>query len=102
MPGSGPRSPHENGDHIRVLSFAGVRVEVTVSRRGPAQRLTGRLLPAGGARVEIRHADHVLTVAADAHGRFTAADVPADSVSLRCHLDAPGHPRALVTPWLPI
>jgi hypothetical protein len=102
MPRSEPRPAQANGDRTRVLGFAGVRVEVTVSRRGPAQRLTGRLLPAAGARIEIRHADHVLTVAADAHGRFTAAELPADSVSLRCHLDAPGRPRALVTPWLPI
>jgi len=88
----------------RVLSFAGerVRVEVEISGSGPARTLMGQLVPAVSARIEIRHADHVMTVAADPRGRFSAADVPAGSVSLRCHLDAPGHPRALATPWLPI
>jgi hypothetical protein len=88
----------------RVLTFGGarVRVELEVSGSGPARMLTGQLFPAVSARIEIRHADHVTTVAADARGRFTAAQVPAGSVSLRCHLDAPGQPRALATPWLPI
>jgi hypothetical protein len=89
---------------IRVLSFAGVRVrvELEVSGDGQARSVTGQLAPAGPARIEIRHVDHVTTVAADARGRFTAADVPAGSFSLRCHIDTPGHPRALATPWLPV
>jgi hypothetical protein len=88
----------------RLLSFAGarVRVEVEVSGSGPARTLIGQLLPAASARIEIRHRGGVTTVAADPRGRFTAAGVPAGSVSLRCHVDAPGHPRALATPWLPI
>jgi hypothetical protein len=92
------------GEGIRLLSFAGaqVRVDLEISGSGAARVLTGQLDPAGGARIEIRHTDHVTTVAADPRGRFIAADVPAGSVSLRCHLDAPGHPRTLVTPWLPI
>jgi hypothetical protein len=89
---------------IRVLTFAGarVRIEIEVSGSGSARSLTGQLFPAVSARIEIRHPDHVTTVAADSRGRFTAAQVPAGSVSLRCHLDAPGHPRAVATPWLPI
>lgn len=89
---------------LRVLSFAGGRlcVELEVSGSGPARVVTGRLVPARSARIEICHVDHVTTVAADRRGRFTAADVPAGSMSLRCHLDAPGHPRVLATPWLPI
>ena len=86
---------------VRAESGARVRT-IAVSGSGPARMLTGQLFPAVSARIEIRHADHVTTVAADARGRFTAAQVPAGSVSLRCHLDAPGHPRALATPWLPI
>ena len=88
----------------RVLSFAGeqVRVEVEVSGSGPGRTLIGQLVPAASARIEIRHAGGVTTVAADPRGRFSAADVPAGSVSLRCRLDASGHPRALATPWLPI
>ena len=88
----------------RVLSFAGerVRVEVEVSGSGRERTLVGQLVPAVSAQVEIRHADRVVTVTADKRGRFSAADVPAGSISLRCRLDAPGHPRALATPWLPI
>ena len=88
----------------RVLSFAGerVRVEVEVSGSGRDRTLVGQLVPAVSAQVEIRHADRVVTVTADQRGRFSAADVPAGSISLRCRLDAPGHPRALATPWLPI
>lgn len=88
----------------RVLSFAGerVRVEVEVSGSGRDRTLVGQLVPAVSAQVEIRHADRVVTVTADKRGRFSAADVPAGSISLRCRLDAPGHPRALATPWLPI
>jgi hypothetical protein len=88
----------------RVLSFAGerVRVEVEIAGSGAVRTLIGQLVPAGSARIEIRHADRVVTVAADRRGRFSAADLPAGSISLRCQLDAPGHPRALATPWLPI
>ena len=91
-------------DRSRVLSFGGerLRVEVEVSGSGPDRTLTGQLEPAGPARVEIRHPDHVTTVAADARGRFIALRIPPGSVSLRCLLDAPGHPRALATPWLPL
>jgi hypothetical protein len=88
----------------RVLSFAGERVsvEVEVSGSGPARTLIGQLAPARPGRIEIRHADGVTTVTADERGRFSAADVPAGNVSLRCMLDAAGESRALTTPWLPI
>jgi hypothetical protein len=91
-------------DRSRVLSFGGenVRVEVEVSGSGPDRTLTGQLDPAAAAKIEIRHADHVTTVAADALGRFIAFAIPPGSVSLRCILDAPGRPRALATPWLPL
>jgi hypothetical protein len=85
----------------RVLSFAGERVsvEVEVAGSGASRTLIGQLVPAVAARIEIRHAERVTTVATDDRGRFSAADVPAGSVSLRCLLDAQ---PALVTPWLPI
>ena len=91
-------------DKSRVLSFGGehVRVEVEVSGSGSDRTLTGQLEPAAAARIEIRHTDHTTTVAADARGRFIAFAIPPGSVSLRCLLDAPGHPRALATPWLPL
>jgi hypothetical protein len=87
----------------RVLSFAGERVsvELEVSGSGPLRTLIGQLVPAAPARIEIRHADRVTTVAADERGRFSAADVPAGNISLRCLVDEPGR-RALATPWLPI
>jgi hypothetical protein len=88
----------------RVLNFGGERVklEVEVSGSGQERTLTGQVDPAGSARIEIRHTDHVTTVAADDRGRFIASSIPPGSVSLRCLLDAPGHPRALATPWLPL
>ena len=91
-------------DRARVLSFGGerVRVEVEVSGTGSDRTLTGQLDPAAAAKIEIRHTDHVTTVAADARGRFIAFAIPPGSVSLRCILDAPGRPRALATPWLPL
>ena len=87
-----------------LVGFAGeeVRVELELTRRGPARTLRGRLLPGGRARVEIRHLDHITTVAADALGRFAIPDMPPGAISLRCLLDLPGRPRALATPWLPI
>jgi hypothetical protein len=84
---------------LRFVSEHG-RVEVEIRGSGPSRTLIGRLVPAVSARIEIRHADHITTVAADSRGRFGAVDVPAGAVSLRCHLDAPGHPRAHPTPWL--
>jgi hypothetical protein len=89
---------------VRVLRIAAarLRIELEVSGSGPARLITGRLVPARSARIEIRHVDHITTVAADPRGRFTAADVPAGSMSLRCHIDAPDQPRVLATPWLPI
>jgi hypothetical protein len=87
----------------RVLSFGGERVsvEVEVSGSGHSRTLIGQLMPAAPARVEIRHAERITTVTADERGRFSAADVPAGNVSLRCLVDQPGH-RPLATPWLPI
>jgi hypothetical protein len=89
-------------DRTRVLNFAGehVRLEVEVSGEGGDRTLTGQLEPVGPARIEIRHADRVDTVAVDDQGRFIARGVPTGNVSLRCLLDAPA--RALVTPWLPL
>ena len=93
-----PRSAHQ------LLGFTGedVRLEVELSSNGPARILRGRLVPGGNARIEIRHVDHMTTVAADARGQFVIADLPPGAVSLRCHLDMPGRPRELATPWLPI
>jgi hypothetical protein len=88
----------------QLLGFAGedVRVEVELSGNGSARILRGRLLPGGNARIEIRHVDHTTTVAADERGHFAIPDLPPGAVSLRCHLDVPGRPRVLATPWLPI
>lgn len=86
----------------RLLWFAGelVGIRLEISGDGASRTLVGRLVPALSARVEIRHRDHVTTVATDPRGHFRAVDVPAGSVDLRCHIDMPAQPRALVTPWL--
>jgi hypothetical protein len=86
----------------RRVCFAGehVRIEIEFSGDGASRTLAGRLFPPVSARIEIRHVDHVTTVAADSRGRFRVADVPAGRVSVRCHLDAPARQRVVATPWL--
>jgi hypothetical protein len=86
----------------RRVCFAGehVRIEIEFSGDDASRTLVGRLFPPVSARIEIRHVDHVTTVAADSRGRFQVVDVPAGRVSLRCHLDAPARQRAVATPWL--
>jgi hypothetical protein len=77
-----------------------VWIEIEVSGDDSSRTLVGRLCPPVGARIEIRHVDHVTTVAADSRGRFHVPDVPAGRVSLRCHLDAPTCQRSIPTQWL--
>jgi hypothetical protein len=70
----------------RSLTFeaAGVTVEVEAITAGSRRRLVGQLQPPQPGRVEVRHRDGSLTVAADEAGRFSADGVPSGPVSLRC------------------
>jgi hypothetical protein len=91
-------------DRGRVLSFEGehLALEMEVSGTGSERALAGQVTPAGPGRVEVRHRDGVQTVEVDERGRFSAAEVPAGTVSLRFHAGAAGQSRSLTTPWLPI
>lgn len=71
---------------VRLLTFesAALTVEVEAVAEGARRRLVGQLVPPQPGRLEIRHAEGTLTVEADDLGRFTADDLPAGPVSLRC------------------
>jgi len=86
----------------RLLTFEGpdVEVEVEVVESGTTRRLTGQLVPAGGARVRIRWANGSVEADADEFGRFAAVGVPAASV--RIEVDRPAEARPIVTSWVSI
>ena len=71
----------------REVTFrtSGLVVELEVSVSGESRRLSGRLIPGQSAVVEIRG---VITVQADARGRFSVDAVPPGQVSIRCRLGA--------------
>jgi hypothetical protein len=89
-------------DAARLLTFEGpdVEVEVEVAETGLTRRLTGQLVPAGGARVTVRWASGAVDVDADEFGRFTAIGVPASSVRIEVH--RPTEARPTVTSWVSI
>ena len=93
-----PGVPDQNGLPQRQrLSFrtSGLAVDLEIAGTGESRRLTGQLIPGQAAVVEIRS---VITVEADAHGRFsTDALPPARSVSAAAWAPsrtAPASPRA--------
>ena len=83
----------------REVSFrtSGLRVELEMTGGDGARRLAGRLIPAQSAVVEIRG---IITVQADANGRFTAEDVPAGQLSLRCQLGTEADRARVATGWV--
>ena len=83
----------------REVSFrtSGLRVELEMTGGDGARRLAGRLIPAQAAVVEIRG---IITVQADANGRFTAEDVPAGQLSLRCQLGTEADRARVATGWV--
>jgi hypothetical protein len=93
----------------RQLSFraSGLTIELSITETGPTRRLMGQLLPRQPARVDIRYAETLLTIEADDLGRFTADDIPAGQISIRCRLgstdpaDAEA-PPPIVTGWISI
>lgn len=81
-----------------LLTFdaADVSVEVEVMEQPDGRRrLLGQLIPTGPGSVEIRHGAGSVSVTADEVGRFTAADLPAGPLSLRCHVGD----RVVETDW---
>lgn len=93
----------------RQLSFraSGLTIELSITETGPTRRLVGQLLPRQPARVDIRYHDTLLTIEADDLGRFTADDIPAGQISIRCRLGATDQedaeaPTPIVTGWISI
>ena len=64
---------------------------------GPAS-IDGQLVPPQPGRVEVRHPDGSLTVAADDLGHFRVEEVLHGPVSLRCQPDVGAVPT--VTSWI--
>jgi hypothetical protein len=88
----------------RQLSFraSGLTIELSITETGPTRRLMGQLLPRQPARVDIRYSDTLITIEADDLGRFTAEDIPAGQVSVRCHLGDSDAQPPIVTGWISI
>lgn len=75
----------------RELSFrtSGLSIQLEISGTADSRRLTGQLIPRQSAVVDIRHPAGVITVEADALGRFSAESIPSGTVSMRCRLSTP-------------
>jgi len=80
------------------LTFAGrgVTVEVEVSER---RVLTGRLVPAGPAQIEVRWPGGSAAAVTDDLGRFRLPAIPPGPVSIGCESDPNGVTRSIVTDW---
>ncbi len=95
-------------DGARLLTFhatgvdVDVEVEVEVADTGQTRRLTGQLVPPGGATVTVRWGDGSVDVEADDLGRFTAAGIPAGTVSLVVVRQGGEQPRRVATSWVSI
>ncbi len=69
-----------------MLTFdaPGLTVEVEVLEVAGTRRLIGQVVPPGASAVEVRHRGGVTAAPVDEVGRFSAADIVAGPVSLRC------------------
>jgi hypothetical protein len=83
--------------HRASFRTSGLVVELEITGSGESRRLAGRLIPGQSAAVEIRG---VITVEADALGRFTADAVPSGQVSLRCRLGTESERARIATGWV--
>lgn len=88
----------------RQLSFrtSGLTIELEIAGAGDDRRMMGQLIPRQPAVVDIRHPGGVITVEADALGRFSADAVPLGQVSLRCRLGPETDQSSVVTGWITI
>jgi hypothetical protein len=86
-------------DTRRQLSFrtSGLVIDLEITGSGESRRLTGQLVPGQSGVVEIRG---VVTVQADARGRFSIDAVPPGQVSLRCRLGAESDQAQIATGWV--
>jgi hypothetical protein len=83
----------------RRVSFrtSGLVIELEITGSGESRQIAGRLIPAQAGAVEIRG---VVTVEADARGRFTAEAVPSGQVSVRCRLGTEADRARIATGWV--
>jgi len=83
----------------RRVSFrtSGLVIEIEITGSGESRQIAGRLIPAQAGAVEIRG---VVTVEADARGRFTAEAVPSGQVSVRCRLGTEADRARIATGWV--
>jgi hypothetical protein len=88
----------------RLLSFhtSDVCIEIEVTSTGTSRGLIGQLVPPQPASVDIRNRDGLITLEADALGRFSASSLRAGPISLRCRLGPEAAGRAVVTDWVSI
>jgi len=88
----------------RQLSFraSGLMIELEITGVGDGRRLTGQLRPRQPAVVHIRHADGMISVGADALGRFSTESVPLGQISLRCRLGPDTDQSPVTTGWITI
>jgi hypothetical protein len=94
------RDPGQDGSQERrQLSFrtSGLVIELEITDGGESQRLAGRLIPGQSGVVEIRG---VVTVQADALGRFSIEEIPPGQVSLRCRLGPEAARAQVATGWV--
>lgn len=89
------------GHDGRQLTFEspGLTLDVAVEE-GTGQALIGQLSPPSAATVELRHRDGMLTVLADALGRFMVEHLPGGPISLRCR--PTGTSSSVDTEWVAI
>jgi len=80
-----------------LFRTSGLVVELEITGSGEARQIAGRLIPAQPGAVEIRG---VVTVEADARGRFTAETVPPGQVSVRCRLGNEADCARIATGWV--
>jgi hypothetical protein len=99
---AGEASAGRGAPEWRQLSFraSGLTIELEIAGTGDDRRLTGQLIPRQPAVVDIRHPGGLITVEADALGRFSAEAVPLGQISLRCRLGPEAGQSDVVTGWI--
>jgi hypothetical protein len=88
----------------RLLTFEAAELSIELELAGTAaeREITGRLIPAQRAGIEIRLGGQRLTATADVLGRFEVTAAGPGPISLRFRLEGPDGPaaRQIVTEWV--
>jgi hypothetical protein len=92
------------GEPPRLLTFEAAELSIELELTGTAAErgITGRLIPAQPAGIEIRLGGQRLTATADVLGRFEITAAGPGPISLRFRLEGPDGPtsRQIVTEWV--